>query len=114
MSTLRSDDDDRRGEDMGRPGYWSAAWERGEAEVLAERAAQPPACRRDGSRRPSTLVPGVVAMSLRGDAADVNRMVERMRSAGLKVWHVRGEAASDGRAAGFRYFSVEVPEVPGG
>lgn len=108
MSTIRSRDDDHRGDRMGEQGYWDAAWERSEAEVLAERAAQPPADLGD-SRRLSTLGPGIVAMSLRGDDEDVEVVVAALRGCGFKVWVSDSHATEEGNRLGYRYYSVEVP-----
>lgn len=61
--------------------------------------------------KPATVVAaGVVEMSLRGASADVERLVERMRTeGGIPVWRVPVHALQDGREAGYEYFSVNVP-----
>lgn len=71
--------------------------------ALAESASRPQAS------RPATLVRGVVEMSLRGASEDVERLVKAMRDMGIAVWRVPVRALQDGRAAGYEYFSVEVP-----
>lgn len=111
MSTLRSEDDDWRGNAMAAnpTRYFDEAWERGEQEVLAERAADGAPTRRPIRPR-TTLGPGIVEMSLRGnDDTDIERLVAAMRGAGIVVWRVPERFLKDGHDVGYRYFSVEVP-----
>lgn len=60
--------------------------------------------------KPATVVAaGVVEMSLRGTSEDVERLAAAMRKRGIPVWRVPVQALNDGRAAGYEYFSAQVP-----
>ena len=100
---LRSEDDDPRAqrmiEDPDR--YFGEAWERTRREVLAER----------GGGKPAVLAPGIVAMSLRGASEDVERVLVVLRAAGVIVRRHDSRGTRSGNAAGFRYYTVEVPSA---
>jgi hypothetical protein len=97
---LRVEDDDSRPQRMTADpgGYFDRARMRAEREIASQ------------DRKPATLGPGVVEMSLRGAEEDVERLVEAMRAAGVKVWRVNDVGLRGGRGAGYSYFSLEVPQ----
>lgn len=101
---LRVTDDDERPRQMTeRPSaYFSAARARAERYVAAE------------TRKPATLAPGIVAMSLRGGTQDVERVIAAIRAAGGKVFRANSRGTRSGNQAGYQYFSVEIPKVVDG
>jgi hypothetical protein len=103
--SVRAEDDDQRPEQMQADPdrYFGEAWERSKADVLAERSSQPP-----DRRSPSTLVPGIVAMSLRGDQADLEQIIAILKAADLELWRADSHGTRSGNRAGFRYFTVKV------
>jgi hypothetical protein len=108
MSELWAEDSDDRPERMTRDPacYFGSAWAESKREVLAEQSgaeASPPKSSR------STLVPGVLEVSLRGSREDVDAALDVMRSAGLRVWRTSSPGTRSGNAAGYRYFTLELP-----
>lgn len=95
----------------GDPGRYSAeAWEQTRQEA---RAADAPPRLAGSNDSAATLVPGIVRMSLRGDPADVERLVAAMRGIGIVVWRGDSAGTKGGNRAGFHYFTVEVPPGDG-
>jgi hypothetical protein len=73
--------------DSGSHGRYSAkAWEQTRREALEHPAAEAPPRQASSSHSPSTLVPGVAEMGLRGDDKDTLAIVASLRGAGFKVW----------------------------
>lgn len=99
MSGVRAEDNDRRAEEMVEDPdrYFSRA------RIRAQQETRAPA------RKPAVLAPGIVAMSLRGDKQDVERLVAAMREMGVVVWRIPDRGLQGGREAGYAYFSAEVP-----
>lgn len=89
--------------------YSAEAWDRTRQEALGDREPEAPPRQAGSSHSPSTLVPGVVEMSLRGDDKDALAVVASLRGAGFKAWVTDSNATRSGNRAGYRYFSVEVP-----
>jgi hypothetical protein len=90
--------------------YFPDAWERTEAEVVAERTARPASGRFRRKRYPRPT-PGVVQLSARGvSMQDLERLLERMKAGGFQVWpgYPKTHEHDDGVLC--VYFSVEVPE----
>jgi hypothetical protein len=90
--------------------YSDGEWERTRQEALAARVSEPPTRTTDGDHAPSTLVPGIVRMSLRGDPGDIERLVTAMRGMGIVVWRGDSTGTRSGNSVGYQYFSVEVPK----
>jgi hypothetical protein len=78
-------------------GYFAAARMRREREITSE------------AHKPAILAPGIVKMSVRGDEQDVERLIAKMRTEGIRVWRADSSGTRSGNEAGFQYFSVEVP-----
>lgn len=95
--------------DVGR--YSRGAWERSKAEAEASQPLPPP--RHAAAGVVATLVSGVAEMSLRGYSdREVDVTVAALRAAGFGVWRSNSSGTKSGNAAGYRYFTVRVPEGP--
>ena len=87
-------------------GYFTDARERREAEVLAERAGRRVRSRRNPRSKPT---PGVVQLQVRmAREQDAGKLVDRLRSAGCRVWFSSPETVTHSDGVLCRYLVVDL------
>ena len=89
--------------------YSDGEWQRTKQETLDAHTCEPSPQRAEPGHSPSTLVPGIVKMSLRGTTNDVEQVVSAMRAIGIVVWRANSPGTTTGNRAGYSYVTVEVP-----
>lgn len=112
MSTpIEPSDDDRAERMTADPNrYFPDAWERTEAEVIAERAARP-ASGRFGRKKYPRPTPGVVQLSARGVTQDdLDWLLNQMQARGFQVWPGTPKTHKHNDGVLCRYFSIQISE----